>query len=92
MKPDNELSQLLKQWRGIEPSADFNERVWARIEKTNNIIPFPRQQILAVAASIFLSLGIGLSMGLVRNDHPTAPATLGTISGNYARLVQGGAR
>ena len=92
MKPDAELEALLKRWRGIEPPADFNARVWARVRQAERPLFFPRPQLLAVAASLFLSLGIGIGMGLVRREPPSDAARMSTIAGDYVRLVQGGSR
>ena len=92
MKPDDELGQVLKQWRGVEPPADFNARVCARVRQMECPRAFPRPQLLAAAASILLSLGIGLSVGLLRSERSSDEVKLSTIAGDYARLVQGGTR
>ncbi|HBA82889.1 MAG TPA: hypothetical protein DCZ95_02230 [Verrucomicrobia bacterium] len=92
MKPEDNLSKLLKQWRGIQPAADFEAKVWARIRAAEEVPSFFRQQILAAAASIILALGIGLGAGILRGGQAVEDVRLGTISGDYAKLVQGGAR
>ena len=75
-RDDNNLSRLLKQWRAIEPSSNFEAGVWRRIrrvgagqpERGSLLDQWWRGRLwrpaLGVAAAVLFSAAIGTSMGV----------------------------
>jgi hypothetical protein len=76
MKPNDErLSTLLKQWRGIEPKANFEANVWRQIranatqptERINLIELIGRllwQPAWSMAAAVVVALAVGIWGGV----------------------------
>ncbi len=91
---DPKLSALLRQWRDIEPSANFEANVRRRIRLVEADEPervsvlellFGHrvwQSALAVAAALVMSVTIGSSLGVVtsRRAAPVASGELGFMS------------
>lgn len=82
---DEKLSALLKQWRGIEPKANFETDVWRRIRSAQteepervSLIDLLRQLLwrptLAVSTAAIVSVMIGLSGGLLTASKSTMTA------------------
>ena len=89
---DVRLSAVLKDWRGVEPSAAFDQGVWDRIRR--EAVTAPRRPTLidflqrtlaqpawAAAAAAVIGLGIGAAVALMA-PHPAAAAS------QTARLLQ----
>lgn len=73
---DEKLSALLKQWRDIEPRANFEANVWRRIrlaqaEQPEHVSPIEFLQrllwrpALATAAAVTISVIVGSSAGVL---------------------------
>jgi hypothetical protein len=84
---DKNLSKLLKQWRDIEPKANFEASVWRRIRRAQTEEP-ERSSLLelllrrrlwqpayaAVAAAVIVSAVIGTSAGVLTSLRATTTA------------------
>lgn len=91
---DAHLSTLLRQWKGVEPSADFETAVWRRIRTASaseprslSIIGFVRDWILshpalasvaAAAAAIVVGGLAGISVPMTQESHQAAEPLLHT--------------
>ncbi len=80
---DEKLRNLLRQWPGIEPKANFEADVWRRIRRAGSaqperigLIDLIQQWLwrpaLAVTTAAIVSLAIGISGGLLAASR-TAP-------------------
>lgn len=91
---DSKLSDLLRQWRDIEPSSNFEASVRRRIRLAETKKPerasvfdllfghHTWQPSLALAAAVVVSVLIGSSAGVITSRRPVsvAPAELGFMS------------
>lgn len=91
---DDKLSRLLKQWRDIEPNANFEVSVRRRIRLAEADEPVRTsvfdllfghrawQPALAVAAALVVTVMIGSSLGVVtaRRSAPVVSGELGFMS------------
>jgi hypothetical protein len=84
---DKNLSKLLKQWRDVEPRANFEANVWRSIRLAQAEVPdrtsllelLLRRWLLqpayaAVAAAVIVSAVIGTSVGVHTSIRPATPA------------------
>ncbi len=95
MTPDEQLSSLLKQCRGIEPSPGFEDAVWRQLH-TAPLAPVSGWRSwmipLAVAAGVMLGIGIGFIFPAGRMTAPsnTAMVNGGSLTGAYLAFTSGG--
>ena len=97
---DDQLHRLLQQWRGIEPSTNFDAQVWRRLRQhapadvpsfadwLRGWLPRP---VLALSAAAVAGLVIGVSSGMFSVPIPPATEQLGflgpsTLAGSYAGI------
>ena len=93
---DPKLTQLLRQWREVEPRGDFDDCVHRRIRQAeaspvrSGWLDWLRQPALATAAAVLIGLMAGTIGGLRAAPRPTgelqfmAPTTL---AGAYLKTV-----
>jgi hypothetical protein len=102
----DKLSNVLRQWEGMEPEPGFRERVWKRINSdsaveetasktgTGSDGTFESEWFLplAAAAMLVLAVGIGLLTSGNRGAADGAMAHPGTLTGAYVQMAAGGQR
>ncbi len=81
----NDLSQLLRQWRDIEPRGNFEANVWRRIRQSAPPAPvgwraWLPQPVFALAAAVIVGVAIGVGSGWFAVPATTAPEQLSFLA------------
>ena len=103
MNNDDQLNNLLRQWKEIEPSADFDARVWRKIAGTipehkpsfadwfrNSVRAWLPRPAFAMAAAVVIGATIGVASGIfsVAPERGLGLLALDTLAGGYVRIAQ----
>jgi hypothetical protein len=102
MNNDDQLDQLLRQWKEIEPTADFDAAVWRRIAGTfpehkpsfadwlrDAVRAWLPRPAFAMAAAVVIGAGIGVASGVfsVAPERGFGFLAPDTLAGGYVRIA-----
>jgi negative regulator of sigma E activity len=105
---DDQLRTRLREWRGLEPRADFEAEVWRRVAAS--AVPgvewfvalrewFGVRPLLANAAAVLLAVAVGIGSLLAVAQPQREVFTMNlptlhgqTLAGNYLAMTSGGMR
>jgi len=92
---DNQLHQLLQQWKEIEPSPNFDAQVWRRLRQRKPTFAdwlrlwLPRPAFaLGAAAAVGAAIGIASGWFSVVPDRGFGLLGPDTLAGSYVRIAQ----
>ncbi|MCX7885717.1 MAG: hypothetical protein N3B01_00465 [Verrucomicrobiae bacterium] len=92
---DAKLSELLRRWEDIEPSADFDAQVWRRLRQrrptfADSLRAWVPRPAFALGVAALIGAAAGLAVGLLSVAAPGGLELLGanTLAGRYVLMTQ----